>query len=65
MQLDKSFVLDELRKHADDERVQKAIQELPDKVDHERHADLLLKHGIDPGELVAKAAQRGLTNFSK
>jgi hypothetical protein len=65
MHLDKQFVLDELRKHADDAHVQKAIAELPDKIDHEAHAELLLKHGIDPGKLAEKAAQRGIADLTK
>jgi hypothetical protein len=58
MQLDKDFVLDELKKQGQNEHVQKALQELPDKIDHEKHAALLEKFGIDPGQLVAKAAER-------
>jgi hypothetical protein len=60
MQLDKQFVLDELRKEGKNEHVQKAIQELPDKIDHEKHAAMLEKFGIDPGKLAAKAAESGL-----
>jgi hypothetical protein len=60
MQLDKQFVLDELRRQGQNEHVQKAIQELPDKIDHERHAGLLTKFGIDPGKLVASAIERGI-----
>ena len=60
MQLDKQFVLDELRKMGQDQRVQQAIQELPDKIDHEQHAALLEKFGLDPGKLAQSAAERGL-----
>ena len=60
MEFDKQFVLDELRKQGRNEHVQKAIQELPDKIDHEQHAALLGKFGIDPGKLVASAIERGL-----
>ena len=38
MHLDKQFVLDELRKEGQNEKVQQAIQQLPDKIDHEQHA---------------------------
>jgi hypothetical protein len=58
MELDKQFVLDELEKQGQNEQVQKAIQELPDKIDHERHAAMLEKFGIDPGKLVASAIER-------
>ena len=60
MQLDKQFVIDELRKRGQNEHVQKAIQELPDKIDHEQHAGMLTQFGIDPGKLVASAIERGI-----
>lgn len=63
MQLDKSFVLDELRKEGSSEQVQKAIQELPEKIDHEQHAALLEKFGLDPGKLAEKAIQRGMARI--
>jgi poly-D-alanine transfer protein DltD len=63
MQLDKQFVIDELRKAGKDEHVQKAVQELPDKVDHEEHAQQLEKLGLDPGKLAEKAAERGLASL--
>ena len=37
MQLDKQDVVDLLRKEGKNEHVQKALQELPDKIDHEQH----------------------------
>ena len=63
MQLDKQFVLEELRKAGKDEHVQKAIRELPDRIDHEQHAAELKKFGLDPGQLAAKAAERGLASI--
>ena len=60
MHLDKAFVIEELRKQGKNEHVQKAIQELPDKIDHNEHAAQLEKFGIDPGALAQKAAQRAL-----
>ena len=60
MHIDKEFVLEELRKQGKNEHVQQAIQELPDKIDHNAHAAQLKKFGIDPGELAQKAAQRAL-----
>ena len=60
MQLDKQFVIDELRKQGQNEQVQKAIHELPDKIDHEQHAALLTTFGIDPGKLAASAIERGI-----
>ncbi|HKU56894.1 MAG TPA: hypothetical protein VJP41_07725 [Gaiellaceae bacterium] len=63
MQLDKQFVLDELKKAGQDQHVQHAIQELPEKIDHNEHAQLLEKFGLDPGKLAAKAAERGLASL--
>jgi len=63
MQLDKQFVIDELRKEGKNEHVQKALDELPEKIDHNEHAAMLEKFGLDPGELAEKAAQRGLADL--
>lgn len=63
MQFDKQFVLDELEKAGQSAQVQKAVQELPDKVDHEQHADLLIKLGLDPGKLAQKAAEGGISKL--
>lgn len=63
MQLDKEFVLEELRKEGKNEHVQKAIQELPDKIDHNEHAAELERFGLDPGKLAEKAAERGLASL--
>ena len=54
MHIDKATVIAELEKQGKNEHVQKALQELPDKIDHEQHAAMLEKFGIDPGKLVAK-----------
>jgi hypothetical protein len=63
MQLDKQFVLDELRKAGNDQHVQKAMQELPEKIDHNEHAAALEKFGLDPGKLAEKAAEQGLAKL--
>lgn len=63
MQLDKQFVLDELKKAGESQKVQQALAELPEKVDHEQHAALLEKFGLDPGKLAQKAAERGIANL--
>jgi hypothetical protein len=55
MEIDKEFVIQHLREAGKNEHVQKALEELPDKIDHEKHAQQLQKLGIDPGELVLKA----------
>jgi len=61
MQIDKQEVVDLLRKEGKNEHVQKALQELPDKIDHEQHAQMLQqKFGIDPGKLAEKAIEKEL-----
>jgi hypothetical protein len=63
MKLDKQFVLDELKKEGESQKVQHALDELPEKIDHEQHAALLEKFGLDPGKLVEKAAERGIASL--
>jgi hypothetical protein len=63
MQLDKQFVLDELRKEGKSEQVQHALNELPEKIDHEHHAALLEKLGLDPGKLAEKALAQGIASL--
>ena len=60
MEIPKEKVIEFLHKEGQSEKVQRAIQELPDKVDHEKHAAQLQKLGIDPGKLAEKAAERGV-----
>ena len=63
MQIDKSFVIEHLKEEGQSDKVQHALDQLPEKIDHEQHAQLLEKVGIDPGKLAEKAAQRGLANL--
>ena len=63
MQLDKQFVIEELKKQGQSERVQKALDELPAKVDHEQHAAQLEKLGLDPGQLAEKAVKAGIAKL--
>lgn len=63
MQLDKQFVLDELKKEGQSEKVQQALNELPEKIDHEQHAAMLEKLGLDPGKLAETAAERGIASL--
>jgi hypothetical protein len=61
MQLDKHEVVDLLRKEGKNEHVQKALQELPDKIDHEKDAAMLQQRfGIDPGKLAERALEKEL-----
>jgi len=63
MEFDKQFVLDELKKQGQSEHMQKALDELPERVDHNQHAALLEKFGLDPGQLAEKAAKEGLARL--
>jgi hypothetical protein len=63
MEFDRQFVIDELKQKGQSQQVQKALDELPAKVDHEQHAALLEKFGIDPGKLAEKAAKDGLAKL--
>jgi len=61
MELDKQEIVDLLRKEGKDEHVQKALDELPEKIDHEQHAELLQqKFGLDPGKLAEKVIEKEL-----
>jgi hypothetical protein len=51
MQLDKSMILDLLRQRGDQQTVDQAQQELPDRVDTDQHAGLLERFGLNPGDL--------------
>jgi hypothetical protein len=55
MEIHRDHVIELLREKGQDERVQHAIDSLPQKVDHEQHAQELEKLGVDPGDLLAKA----------
>lgn len=59
MQIDKQFAVDQLKKQGESAKAQKALDEPPAKIDHEGHAALLEKFGIDPGQLAEKAAKKG------
>jgi hypothetical protein len=63
MEIDKQFAIEEIKKQGQSERVQHALDELPEKVDHEQHAALLEKLGIDPGQLAEKAAKQGIARL--
>ena len=63
MEIPKEFIVKELEKQGRSEKAHELLQELPEKIDHEEHAALLEQHGVDPGELAAKAAEQGLTRL--
>ena len=51
MQIDKQHIVALLRERGDNAKATEADQELPDKIDHEQHGDLLSRFGIDPQQL--------------
>ncbi len=52
MEIPKEQILQMLRDRGKDDQAQQADQQLPDKVDPEKHGDLLSRFGIDPSELL-------------
>jgi hypothetical protein len=52
MEIPKEMILERLRGRGDFDAARRAEEELPDKVDTERDAELLGRHGIDAQELV-------------
>lgn len=54
MEIDKQTIVNMLRERGDHEKAQQAEQQLPEKVDHEQHSDLLNQFGVDPKELFGK-----------
>ena len=58
MEIDRNLVIEELRKAGKDEHVQKVLEELPEKIDHNKHAATLEKLGIDPGKLLEQELKR-------
>ncbi len=54
MEIPKEKIIELLKERGDHGKAAEAEQELPDKVDHEEHSNLLGKHGIDPKELLGK-----------
>ena len=54
MQVDRQEIVKLLRERGDHDKASQAEQQLPDKVDHEQHKDLLDQVGVKPQELVGK-----------
>jgi hypothetical protein len=54
MEIPKDKIIETLRDRGEHDKADEAERELPDKVDHEEHSNLLEKHGIDPKEMLGK-----------
>jgi hypothetical protein len=53
MEVPKEQIVSFLRSRGQNDQAQQADAQLPDRVDHEQHADLLQQIGVDPQELVS------------
>jgi hypothetical protein len=56
MEFDKNTVVNFLREQGRNDEADRAQQQLPDKVDHERDKGMLDRLGVDPQQLISKAA---------
>jgi hypothetical protein len=54
MEIPKDKLIEQLKKQGQSDKAQKLEQELPEKVDHELHSDILEKHGVNPQDLIGK-----------
>jgi hypothetical protein len=57
------LIKEELQQQGRSAEAQKILAELPAKIDHEQHAQLLERIGLDPGKLAEKAAAKGLQSL--
>ena len=60
MEIPKEQILDLLRQQGKDDEAGQADQELPDKVDTDKHAGLPEKFGISPADLLGKLGGSGI-----
>jgi hypothetical protein len=56
MEFDKDTIVNYLREQGRNDDADRAQQQLPQKVDHEEHKQLLDQFGIDPQQLISKAS---------
>jgi hypothetical protein len=63
MKIPTDLIKEQLEKQGRSHEVDKVLNELPDKIDHEQHAQQLQRLGLDPGKLVADAARKGLSSL--
>jgi hypothetical protein len=54
MQFDKQTVINLIEEQMGSQHAEQAAQQLPDQVDHEQHADLLQKFGVNPQDLMSR-----------
>ena len=63
MQIPTHLIEEELKKQGRSAETQKILAELPAKIDHDQHAQLLERIGLDPGKLAEQAAAKGLASL--
>jgi hypothetical protein len=54
VEIPKDKIVEFLKERGDHDKAAAAERDLPDKVDHEEHSNLVEQHGIDPKELLGK-----------
>jgi F0F1-type ATP synthase membrane subunit b/b' len=59
MEIDKQQIVSFLQQHGQQDKVEQAEQQLPDKVDTDQHSDLLQKLGINVQDLLGGAGGLG------
>jgi F0F1-type ATP synthase membrane subunit b/b' len=59
MEIDKQQIVSFLQQHGQQDKVEQAEQQLPDKVDTDQHADLLDKLGVNVQDLLGGAGGLG------
>ena len=63
MLLDKQTVLEMISQQGNPQLVEQAEQHLPEQIDHEQHAELLQRFGLDPQRVLDQfGGGGGLTN---
>jgi hypothetical protein len=59
MEIDKAQIIELLKSRGEQDKADQADSQLPDKVDPEKHSDLLGTLGIDPQDLLGKLGGLG------
>ena len=59
MQIPKDMILSFIEQQSGSDQAAQAGAQLPDQVDHEQHADLLSKFGVNPSDLLSHVSSQG------
>ena len=59
MEIDKAQIIELLKSRGEQDKADQADSQLPDKVDPEKHSDLLGRLGVDPQDLLGKLGGLG------